>query len=135
MKSALIIVLSICLFCGRPAPASVIYFDNFDQFPNGTVLTQTNYFPNLGLNAEIDTNENSGVNSTTVVASNFLGSTRAFFNLGTLPYQQEYSGDQIGGTLTNQLIVLSFKLWVEATKSATHVGGVGINVTTVRDWS
>ena len=131
MKSALIIVLSICLFCGRPAPASVIYFDNFDQFPNGTVLTQTNYFPNLGLNAEIDTNDNSGVNSTTVVASNFLGSTRAFFNLGTLPYQHEYRGDQIGGTLTNQLIVLSFKLWVEATKSATHVGGVGVNLVTV----
>ena len=131
MRSALFVVLSICLLYGRPAPASVIYFDNFDQFPSGTVLTETNYFPNLGLNAEIDTNDNSGMNSTTVVASNFLGSTRAFFNLGALPYQHEYRGDQIGGTLTNQSIVLSFKLWVEATKSATHVGGVGVNLPTV----
>ena len=64
------------------------------------------------------------------MASNFLGSTRAFFRLGTLPYQNDYRGDQIGGALTNESLVLSFKLWIEATKTASHIGGIGIDIVT-----
>ena len=61
-------------------PGGVIYFDDFQQFPNGTVLTATNYLPNIGVAATINTNDNNGGASTTVVASNLLGSVRAFFN-------------------------------------------------------
>lgn len=128
MRSAVRILLSMCLFT-VPAWAATIFFDDFQQFPNGTPLTQTNYVPNVGELAEITTNEN-GEASTTVVSSNFLGSTRAFFQLGTPPYDHSYRGDQTGGALTNVLLTLGFKLWIEQTKNATHIGGIGINVTT-----
>ncbi len=113
------------------APTSaVIFFDDFQQFPNGTTLTETNYVPSLGVGAEIKTNENSGEASTTVVASNLLSSTRAFFRLGSPPYSHNYRGDPGGGELTNQPVVLNFKLWIEQTKNATHIGGIGVNLTT-----
>ena len=54
------------------AQAGTLLLDNFQQFPAGTVLSPTNYFPNVGPLATI-TNENSGDNSTTVVATNFTG--------------------------------------------------------------
>ncbi len=110
--------------------AAVVFFDDFQQFPNGTTLTQTNYIPSLGVGAEIKTNEGSSEASTTVVASNLLSSTRAFFRLGSPPYSHNYRGDPANGELTNQAVVLSYKLWVEATKNATHIGGIGINLTT-----
>lgn len=69
---------------GAVARSDEIYFDDFQQFPNGTVLTQTNYVPNIGLEARIKTNED-GVASVTAVASNFLGSTRAFFRQDVSP--------------------------------------------------
>ena len=131
MKAVLRFCLSVCLFAAVQVRATTIFFDNFEQFfPGGADLTETNYPPSFGVSAGIHTNDNNGENSTTVVASNFMGSVRAFFNKGTLPYQHKYRGDQDGGELTNQSIVLSFKLWIEQTKTPSHIGGFAINVTT-----
>jgi hypothetical protein len=122
--------LFVCLvFVATGADAVTIYSDNFQQFPNGTVLTQTNYIPNVGVNARIETNED-GRASTTVVASNFLGSTRAFFNLAVPPYNHSYRGDQTGGELTNVAVILSWKLWIETVQPTNAIGGFSPNLLT-----
>jgi uncharacterized repeat protein (TIGR01451 family) len=111
------------------ARASVLYYDDFQQFPSGTVLTQTNYFPNIGIDANIDTNQD-GFNVPTVTASNLLGSVRAFVDLATVPYSANYRGDINGGAITNQDFKLTFNLWIAALKTASHVGGIGVDMLT-----
>lgn len=111
--------------------ATTVFFDNFQQFANGTTLTQTNYTPNLGLSAGIDTNDNSGENSTTVIASNLLNSTRAFFALGTMPYLAKYRGEPTTGGLTNQAVTLSFNLRIGALKTLNHFGGFSVSIPTI----
>lgn len=111
--------------------ATTVFFDNFQQFANGTVLTQTNYIPVLGVSAGIQTNDNTGENSTTVVASNLLNSTRAFFNFGTTPYNAKYQGEPTTGALTNQAVTLSFNLRVGALKTLNHFGGFTVNIPTI----
>jgi len=111
------------------ARASVLFYDDFQQFPSGTVLTQTNYLPNIGIDATIQTNTD-GFNVPTVIASNFLGSVRAFFNVGSLPYSAQYRGDQNGGPLTNEDYKLTFLLWIPALKNASHLGGFAVDALT-----
>jgi len=107
--------------------ASVLYFDDFQQFPSGTVLTETNYFPNIGIDANIETNTD-GFNVPTVTASNLLGSVRAFVGLATVPYNASYRGDV--NALTNQDFKLTFLLWIAALKTSSHFGGIGVDMVT-----
>ncbi len=118
------------IFVPMSVRAGVIFSDDFQQFTNGTVLTQTNYTPNIGVSAEVDTNDSSGENSTTVVASNFLGSIRTFFALTNVPYRAEYRGNPTTGGQTNQELTLSFKLWIAALKTTNHFGGFQASVLT-----
>lgn len=83
-------VLTSLLLVGS-AHASVLFFDNFQQFSSGAVLSQTNYVPIVGAAASISWNGDS--EGITVVASNFLGSTRAFFEPGSVPYEENNEGD------------------------------------------
>src|SRR5580765_2086489 len=95
MKNGLKLLLSVCCLAVSHVQAATIFFDDFQQFASGTDLTGTNYFPNIGIDAVVKTNDNSGA-STTIVASNFLGSVRAFYNLGNPPYDSGYRGGPLG---------------------------------------
>ena len=114
--------LAALLLAGN-AHASTLFFDNFQQFPDGMVLSLTNYVPIVGVSVNI-TNDSTGDNSTTVVSSNFLGNTQAFFEPGSLPYQENYEGDPTE-VPTDQVVTLSFTLWIPTVKTAGHFGGVG----------
>ncbi len=92
------------------------------------MLSGTNYDPNVGAYVTI-TNNDSTPNSTMVVASNFLGSTQAFFKPGTVPYSENYEGD-LAVTQTDQVLILSFTLWIPATKTSGHYGGFLVNLLT-----
>lgn len=109
------------------ARSAVVFFDDFQQFTNGTDLTQTNYVPATGVSAEMATNSEE-LAMATVVASNFLGSTRAFFQLGSLPYLNDYQGEPNGGPLINPEVQLSFQLWIEQTKNANRIGGFVVDL-------
>ena len=123
------LVCALGIIATTSAFASVLYYDDFQQFPFGTVLTETNYFPNIGVAGNIDTNQD-GINVPTATASNLLGSTRAFFDIATIPYSASYRGDINGGGITNQDFKFTFLLWIAALKSASHVGGIGVDMLT-----
>jgi len=107
--------------------AELIFFDNFNQLPAGTDLTQTNYAPAVGASAEIETNETPGENSTTAVATNFLGSTWLMFATGTPPYQGLYEGVPTVAPIS-QVVTESFTLWIPSTTSTNNIGGLGLNL-------
>ncbi|HTS17245.1 MAG TPA: BACON domain-containing carbohydrate-binding protein [Verrucomicrobiae bacterium] len=115
------------LFLTTGTRAGLIYFDNFSEFPPDSVLTQTNYPPPLGAAAEIDTNENSGENSTTATATNLFGTTWLLFAAGTPPYQARYQGTPTLTPIT-QVVTESFTLWIPSTQSTNSIGGLGVNV-------
>ena len=120
---------ALVIIAATSAFSSVLYYDNFQQFPSGTVLSQTNYFPNVGLGANINTNVD-GLSVPVVTASNLLGSVRAFFDIATVPYSASYRGDINGGAFTNQDFALTFLLWIGAVKSDTHLGGIAVDMLT-----
>jgi hypothetical protein len=105
-------VVACLLFISATAPAELIYFDNFEQFPNGATLTPTNYVPVSGPSGASATFINSGTPGfpqPTITASNFLGSTRALFNF-------TWSGDSLytctlATPQTNQILVETWTLW------------------------
>lgn len=130
MKRTYALVGSVCLLIALTARGETIYFDNFQQFPSGTDLTVTNYVPPAGASAGFHAPEESPPAATTVVASNFLGSTRAFFNPATPPYQHSYEGDALA-SLTNRIVTLTWNLWIAAVKTPpTTLGGLAVNLAT-----
>jgi len=62
------------LLLGGNAYGDTLFFDNFGTLSPGTVLSPTNYVPNVGASVTI-TNSNDQYNPTTVVATNFSDST------------------------------------------------------------
>ena len=118
------------IFVPMSVRAGVIFSDDFQEFTNGTVLTETNYTPNVGVSAEVDTNDSPGENTTTVVATNLFGSTRLLFQLGTVPYAAKYQGFPLTGAQTNRELTLSFKLWIPALKATNQFGGFEASVLT-----
>jgi hypothetical protein len=117
--------LAVLLLAGN-AHASTLFFDNFQQFPSGTVLSPTNYVPIVGSSATI-TSDNGAPNPTTVVATNFLGSTQALFEQGTLPYSEDYQGFPALAQ-NNQVVTLSFTLWIPALETTGHFGGFSVSL-------
>jgi len=115
--------------------AQLIFFDDFSQFPNGTDLTETNYVPGFwvppGVKAYTATNETVGASA---IASNFLGSQRLFVNSpagASFEYQAnlwEYDTN-LTAAVTNQIVNVQWLSWIQATKSLTATGGLGIAVT------
>lgn len=123
------ILLALGLLLTMSARASVLFYDDFQQFQPGTVLTSTNYLPVIGLGASVETN-GEGLASTTVTASNLLNSTRLFFDTGTVPYQGKYRGDFNGGSLTAGTFQLTFDLTIGAVHSSSNFGGVAVSLLT-----
>ncbi len=108
------------------ARASTPFLDNFQQFPSGTVLSQTNYVPFVGAFVAI-TNDDSASNPTTVLTTNFAGSAQALFEQGTLPYSEDYLGFPAVAQ-TNSILTLSFTLWIPALQTAGHFGGFDVSL-------
>jgi hypothetical protein len=117
--------LAVLLLAGS-AHAGTLLLDNFQQFPSSTVLSPTNYFPNVGVLATI-TNGNDAPNSTTVVATNFPGSIQALFEPGALPYSEDYQGFP-SVAQTNQVVTLSFTLWIPGLETTGHIGGFDVSL-------
>jgi len=97
------------------AVAQLLFFDNFEQFGNGTDLTTTNYAPASGpLSASAVTTVQNG--SATIKATNFFGSTWALFNNSVVTNKNSYKGT-LSKVQTNQTLRLTWKMWIQATNS------------------
>jgi uncharacterized repeat protein (TIGR01451 family) len=123
------------------ASAQMMYFDDFNQFANGMVLTETNYSPGFwmppGTTAAIFTNT-PGYGS--IIASNLLGSIRLFFNAPPNPVDPKgnagYGANlylwctDLNPVVTNQVVDVQWLSWIAGTGSASHTGGLAIAVAT-----
>jgi hypothetical protein len=102
--------------------AQVLFFDNFQQFANGSNLSSTNYTPASGpATASVVTAVQNG--SPTLTVSNFLGNTWALFN-NSVPTNKNQSGtneNQYEGILssvqTNQPLQITWNMWIGATNT------------------
>ena len=100
--------------CGR-ADGQVLFFDNFDQFSNGTALTSTNYVPASGpASASVATSVQNG--SPTIKATNFLGRTWALFDNSVVFNKNQYTGF-LSSVQTNQALRVTWKMWIRATNT------------------
>ena len=138
LTTSLMALLSISV-----ASAQLLYFDDFGQFPNGTVLTDTNYVPGAwippGASALISTN-NGDTTGASAIASNLLGSIRLFANVPA-DSQAEYDArlwdcnSGLAASATNQVVTVNWLSWFATTKSLTATGGlaVGLSATNLDD--
>ena len=95
--------------------AQVLFFDNFQPFAGGTVLTSTNYTPVFGpANASVVTSVQTG--SPTITVSNFLGNNRAYFNNSAPANQDQYQGT-LPSVQTNQPLLVTWNLWIQGTNT------------------
>jgi hypothetical protein len=96
--------------------AQVLFFDNFQPFVKGTVLTSTNYTPQFGpATASVVTSVQAG--PPTITVSNFLGNNWAFFNdsvPSSVGDQNQYKGI-LSSVQTNQPLLITWNLWIQAT--------------------
>ena len=112
-----------------------IFFDNFQEFPNGTDLTETNYVPGAwippGAYASTGTNTTTGISATT---SNLLGNERLFITAPAGGFEYHASlyipGTNLTAAVTNQVVSIKWLSWIAATKSLTATGGLGVAVST-----
>ncbi len=140
------------LFCGLalvvawawasvgPVSAQLLYFDNFNQFTNGTVFnSDTNYSPGawapLWMTGGVYTDAVS-----TVVASNLLGSVSLFVNApansggdnaayeGMLDNYNMPTNIQVSAYVTNDIVDVQWLSWIAATSSSSKTGGLAISV-------
>ncbi|HTQ51913.1 MAG TPA: leucine-rich repeat protein [Candidatus Acidoferrales bacterium] len=99
----------------RSVLAQVLFFDNFQPFVAGTVLTSTNYTPRFGpAAASVVTSVQSG--SPTITVSNFLGNNWAYFNNSAPANQNQYKGI-LSSIQTNQSLLLTWNLWIQGTNT------------------
>jgi hypothetical protein len=95
--------------------AQVLFFDNFQQFANGTDLTSTNYPPSYGpATASVVTSVQNG--SPAITVSNFLGSTWALFN-NSVPTNKNQYEEILSSVPTNQPLQVTWNMWIQATNT------------------
>jgi hypothetical protein len=115
-------LIKICLLgmllsaiCLDPLSGQVLFFDNFQQFNVGTVLTRTNYPPFFGpATCSVLTSNLNG--SPAINASNFLGNAWAFFNNSVPTNQNQYQGI-LSSVQSNQALLVTWNLWIKATNT------------------
>ena len=95
--------------------AQVLFFDNFQQFSTGTVLTRTNYTPYFGpaTCSAVTSNLNG---APTITVSNFLGSAWAYFNNSVPTNQNQYKGI-LSTVQTNQSLLVTWNMWIQGTNA------------------
>ncbi len=99
----------------RRVLAQVLFFDNFQPFANGTILTSTNYMPLFGpATASVFTSVQNG--SPTITVSNFLGYNWALFN-NAVPANQNQYKCSLSSIQTNQSLLLTWDMWIQATNT------------------
>jgi hypothetical protein len=134
MKTFLPVFLSLCLT--SVARGALLYFDNFSQFPNGTVLTETNYVPTLGISPVVSafTSTNNGNTvGASAVATNLLGGIRLFANVPA-GAQAEYDarlwgcGTNLSAAVTNQVVTITWLSWIATTKSLAATGALAVGL-------
>ncbi|HKW30193.1 MAG TPA: leucine-rich repeat protein [Verrucomicrobiae bacterium] len=102
--------------------AQVLFFDNFQPFVNGTVLTSTNYTPRFGpATASVVTSVQNG--SPTITVSNFLRYNWALFNnpvtatnKTVTTNENQYEGI-LSSVQTNQTLQMNWNMWIAATNA------------------
>src|SRR5690348_15606121 len=110
-------VLGVLMLAGSTCsvPAQVLFFDNFQPFVNGTVLTRTNYTPFFGpVSASVVTSVQNG--SPTITVSNFLGNNWAFFNNSTPTNQNQYKAI-LSSVQTNQPLLMTWNMRILGTNT------------------
>src|SRR5579859_1469546 len=102
--------------------AQVLFFDNFQQFANGSGLTSTNYTPAFGpATASVVTSVQNG--SPAITVSNFLGNTWALFNNSVTMTNKTVTTNenQYEGILSliqsNQPLQVTWNMWIAATNT------------------
>jgi len=95
--------------------AQVLFFDNFEQFGNGTDLSSTNYVPVSGpASASVVTSIQNG--SPIIKATNFFGSTWAFFDNSVVTNKNQYQGF-LSSVQSNKRLQVTWRMWIAATNS------------------
>lgn len=102
--------------------AQVLFFDNFQPFVNGTVLTSTNYTPHFGpATASVVTSVQNG--SPAITVSNFLRYNWALFNnpvtatnKTVTTNENQYEGI-LSSVQTNQTLQMTWNMWIAATNT------------------
>jgi hypothetical protein len=99
-------------------PLAAVFLDDFQQFTNGTPLNNFYNFSYEPLSGPAGATATTSVpvGSPTIVASNFLGSTWAFFDNSVVSNWSQYQG-ALPQPLTNQVLEVTWKLWIQSTNT------------------
>jgi hypothetical protein len=104
------------VFCNSGL-AQILFFDNFQPFSFGTILTSTSYTPLFGpATASAVTSIQSG--SPTITVSNLMGNyiNWAYFNNSVPANQNQYKGI-LSSVQTNLPLLLTWELWIKGTNT------------------
>ncbi len=106
-------------FWSHDARAQVLFFDNFQQFANGTDLSSTSYTPASGPPAaSVVTSVQNG--APTITVTNFLGNTWALFDNSVVINKNQYKGI-LSAVQNNQALQITWNLWIQATNSGPGI--------------
>ena len=112
---SLFIALALLAGLAQTSKAQVLFYDNFQQFANGTALTITNYTPASGPGlASVVTSVQNGL--PTITATNFLGNTWALFDNSVVINKNSYRG-YLSSIQTAQSLQITWKMWIQATNT------------------
>lgn len=112
---AVVIHIALSVASAGNAFAQVLFFDNFEQFTNGTDLTTTNYTPAAGpVSASVVTWVENG--SPTISVTNFPDGIWAFFDNSVITNKDDYRG-YLSSVQGNQPLQITWKMWIQATNA------------------
>jgi len=131
MKTASV-ALGLGLAAAEALWGQVLYYDTFEQFANGTLLTATSYHPASGADGTATTSVQAG--TPTLTASNFLGGIRLFADCRAVPCFSKYEG-RFASAQKNQVLVADWLLWIASTNSGGGAFGVGILTTNAGNYN
>jgi len=116
-------LLFIAVFTVMPTQGEEVFFDNYQQFTSGTVLTTTNYIP---LSSPSGTSAKFQINagSSQVIATNFHGGIWAFAD-EKIGGNNKFQGT-FPSTLYNKVVDISWAMLTQGTNSGT--GGCLLNI-------
>jgi hypothetical protein len=101
--------------------AQILFFDNFQPFSVGTILTRTNYTPLFGP-ASCSASTANQTGSPTITVSNLMGNyiNWAYFNNSVPANQNQYKGI-LSSVQTNQPLLLTWELWIQGTNTGPGI--------------
>ena len=114
---AVTIIAFFLLFGSQPnTSAQVFFYDNFEQFTNGTDLTATSYVPVSGPSSALaETSIQNGTPTTTV--TNFFGSKWLLSDNSVPPLNKNQYKGYLSSVQTNRALEVTWRMWISATNS------------------